>query len=51
MFMALIWVDAPKEPFTVEPYEGANEELSLRLVRLKITLMVVHLFCFIGLLF
>lgn len=24
MFMALFWVDAPKQPFVTEPWEGAN---------------------------
>ena len=51
MFLALFFVDAPKTPFEVEPYEGANEEVSRRLWWLRVILMTIHFFCFVGLLF
>ena len=51
MFLALFWVDAPKQPFIVEPFENANEEIAQRLYWLKVILMAVHCFCFVGLIF
>lgn len=51
MLLSLFFVDAPTQPFEVEPYAGANEEVSVRLIRLKTILMTVHFFCFVGLLF
>jgi hypothetical protein len=51
MFLALFWVDAPKQPFVVEPYDGANAEVSKKLLELKDLIMGVHAFCFVGLVF
>jgi hypothetical protein len=35
-FMALFWfVRVPEEPYSVEPYDGANEELHPTLVGLR----------------
>jgi hypothetical protein len=32
MFVALFFVDVPQQPYQVEPYEGANQALSERLL-------------------
>jgi hypothetical protein len=51
MFLALFWVDAPKQPFVTEPWEGANQEIAKELMELRLTLMIAHFFCFLGLFF
>jgi hypothetical protein len=51
MLLALFLVEIPPEPFSVEPYVGANEDVSARMQRLKWTVLAVHLFCFLGLIY